>query len=164
MSALPKDGRCRCTIMTQFPHASAIRRILRNEITGARVGATSVVKRHERTKMAIDGGESAKAGSCADKTETAMKKVLILATFASVIALPAFAQSFDPDLGTGNVAPPVADIGAAGAYAQAPAMYEREYVRPHRAYRSQSPRSIDRDNTSVPGQGVDKDDTTPKSR
>jgi hypothetical protein len=27
-----------------------------------------------------------------------MKKVLTLAAFASVIALPAFAQSFDPDL------------------------------------------------------------------
>jgi hypothetical protein len=26
------------------------------------------------------------------------------------------------------------------------------------------PRQMDRDNTSVPGQGVDKDDTTPKSR
>jgi hypothetical protein len=150
--------------MTQFPHASAIRRILRNGITGACVGAASVVKKNELAKMAIDGGESAKAGSCANKTETAMKKVLILATFASVIAPPAFAQSFDPDLGTGNVVPPVADMGAAGAYAQAPAIYEREYVRTHRAYRWQMPRSMDRDNTSVPGQGVDKDDTTPKSR
>jgi hypothetical protein len=27
-----------------------------------------------------------------------------------------------------------------------------------------TPRGLDRDNTSVPGQGVDKDDTTPKSR
>jgi len=113
--------------------------------------------------MAIDGGKR-KGGLCANKTETAMKKVLILATFASVIALPAFGQSFDPDLGTGNVVPPVAGMGAAGAYAQAPAIYERGYVRHHRAYRSQTPRSIDRDNTSVPGQGVDKDDTTPKSR
>ena len=92
-----------------------------------------------------------------------MKKVLTLATFASIITLPAFAQSFDPDLGTGNV-PPVANIGAASTYAQAPIMYERDYVRDRRAYRSQMPRSIDRDNTSVPGQGVDKDDTTPKSR
>lgn len=92
-----------------------------------------------------------------------MKKILTLATFASVIALPAFAQSFDPDLGTGNV-PPVANMGAASAYAQAPAMDERGYVRHRRAYGSQTPRSTDRDNTSVPGQGVDKDDTTPKSR
>ena len=98
-----------------------------------------------------------------------MKKVLTLATltlatFASVIALPAFAQSFDHDMGTGNVVPPVAEMGSASAYAQAPANYERGYVRHHSTYRSQSPRSIDRDNTSVPGQGVDKDDTTPKSR
>lgn len=94
-----------------------------------------------------------------------MKKALIIfATFASVIALPAFAQSFDPAVGTGNVVPPVANMDAAGAYAQVPAIYERGYVWHHRAYRSQTPRSIDRDNTSVPGQGVDKDDTTPKSR
>jgi hypothetical protein len=97
-----------------------------------------------------------------------MKKVLTLATFASVIALPAFAQSFDPELGTGNVIPPVANMGATSAYAQAPAIYEggreREYVRHRDAFRFRTPRSIDLDNTSVPGQGVDKDDTTPKSR
>ncbi len=97
-----------------------------------------------------------------------MKKILTLATFASVtfasvIALPAFAQSFDPDL-TGNIVPPVADMGATSAYAQAPANYERGYVRRGHAYRLESPRAIDRDNTSVSGQGVDKGDTTPKSR
>jgi hypothetical protein len=97
--------------------------------------------------------------------ETAMKKILILATFASVIGLPAFAQSFDPDLGSGNVAPPVASMGAAGAYAQAPANYERGYVRHRHAHRfGGTPRAIDRDNTSVPGQGVDKDDTIPQAR
>ena len=96
-----------------------------------------------------------------------MKKVLILATFASVIGLPAFAQSFDPDVGTGNVAPPVAGMGAPGAYAQAPVDYERGergYVRHRRAHQSGTPRAIDRDNTSVPGQGVDKDDTIPQAR
>ena len=41
-----------------------------------------------------------------------MKKVLTLVAFASIIALPAFAQSFDPDLGTGNLVPPVANMGA----------------------------------------------------
>ena len=92
-----------------------------------------------------------------------MKKILTLATFASVIALPAFAQSFDPDFGTGNVAPPVANMGAASAFAQAPTIYERGYVRDRRAYRFGTSHAIDRDNTSVPGQGVDKDDTTPKS-
>ena len=93
-----------------------------------------------------------------------MKKILTLAAFASVIALPAFAQSFDPDLGTGNLVPPVANMGAASTYAQAPADYERGYVRHRHAYRFGTSRAIDRDNTSVPGQGVDKDDTTPKSR
>ena len=96
-----------------------------------------------------------------------MKKVLILATFASVIGLPAFAQSFDPDVGTGNVAPPVARMGAPGAYAQAPVDYERGergYVRHRRAHRFEAPRTMDRDNTSVPGQGVNKDDTIPQAR
>ena len=65
-----------------------------------------------------------------------MRKLLSLATLASVIALPAFAQSFDPDVGTGNLVPPVANMGAAGAYAQAPAIYDRGYVRHRHAYRS----------------------------
>ena len=63
-----------------------------------------------------------------------MKKALSLATLASVIALPAFAQSFD--LGTGNLVPPVANMGAADAYAQVPAIYGREYVRHRHGYRS----------------------------
>jgi hypothetical protein len=92
-----------------------------------------------------------------------MKKALSLATLVSVIALPAFAQSFDPDR-TGNLVPPVAHMGAEGAYAQAPAIYERGYVRHRHAYRSVTPRAIDRDNTSVPGQSFYKDDTTPRSR
>ena len=41
-----------------------------------------------------------------------MKKLLSLAALVSVIALPAFAQSFDPDVGTGNLVPPVANMGA----------------------------------------------------
>jgi len=95
--------------------------------------------------------------------EHAMKKILILAAFTSVIALPAFAQSFDPDNGTGNVVPLVANIGAASAYAQAPANYERGYVRHRHAYLSVTPRAMDRDNTSVPGQSFDKDDVMPRS-
>jgi len=42
-----------------------------------------------------------------------MKKVLTIAAFLSSIALPAFAQSYDPDLGTGNIVPPIANIGPA---------------------------------------------------
>jgi hypothetical protein len=113
----------------------------------------------------MDGEKDAEGGLQNLKTETAMKKILILATFASVIGLPAFAQSFDSDLGTGNVAPPVASMGgAASAYAQAPANNEKGYVRHRHVYRFGTPRAIDRDNTSVPGQGVDKDDTLPKFR
>ena len=93
-----------------------------------------------------------------------MKKVLTVAVFASVIALPAFGQSFDPDLGTGNINPPVANVDAASAYAHAPAMYDRGYVRHRHANRFDAPRVIDRDNTSVRGQGVDKDDVTPTLR
>jgi hypothetical protein len=90
-----------------------------------------------------------------------MKKVLTIAVFLSSIALPAFAQSYEPDLGTGNIVPPVANIGSSNAYAQ-PAKYERRYVgRTSRGVHHRTYRPIDRDNTSVPGQGVDKDDTTP---
>ena len=37
-----------------------------------------------------------------------MKKLLLSAAFAAVIATPAFAQSFTPEFGTANVNPPVA--------------------------------------------------------
>jgi hypothetical protein len=97
------------------------------------------------------------------KKENAMKKFLILAVCASVFALPAFAQSFDPDVGTGNANSPVANLSAAGVYALAPTNYERGSGRHRHASRSGMRRSIDRDNTSVPGQSVDKDDTTPQS-
>jgi hypothetical protein len=93
-----------------------------------------------------------------------MKKALILATFASVVAPPALAQSFDPDLGTANLVPPVGNMGATSAYAQAPATYERGYIRDRRAEHYRTPRPIDRDNTSLPGQGVDTDDTAPGLR
>jgi hypothetical protein len=64
--------------------------------------------------------------------------LLATATFAIGLASPAFAQSFDPDIGSGNIVPPVAQYapgydwtgpryvapaygGAFGAYAQEPA-------------------------------------------
>lgn len=51
-----------------------------------------------------------------------MKKILLSAAVAAALATPAFAQSFDPDFGTGNVNPPVASEqgqfgGSAFAYA-----------------------------------------------
>jgi hypothetical protein len=93
-----------------------------------------------------------------------MKKLLILAIFANIIAPPAFGQSFAHDFGTGNVNPPVANMGAASVYAQAPAIYDHGYVQHRNGYRFGVPPMIDRDNTSVPGQGVDKDDTIPRLR
>ena len=54
-----------------------------------------------------------------------MKKALTIATFLTFIAMPAFAQSFDPDVGTGNIVPPVANQGGASAYAHAPDNFRR---------------------------------------
>jgi hypothetical protein len=110
-----------------------------------------------------------------------MKKALTIATFLTVIAMPAFAtptfaQSVDADLGTGNIVPPAAtNQGGASAYAQAPDTYETGYSRSsmNRSGRTRKhgeknmdakPGTTDTDNTSVPGASVDKDDTTPKSR
>ena len=50
-----------------------------------------------------------------------MKSVLTTVAVLIFIATPALAQSFDPDVGTGNIAsPPVTNQGGAKAYAQAP--------------------------------------------
>jgi hypothetical protein len=46
-----------------------------------------------------------------------MKKTLAIATLLSLMAVPSFAQSFDPDVGSGNIVP---NQGGANAYAQAP--------------------------------------------
>jgi hypothetical protein len=57
-------------------------------------------------------------------------KALTTATVLIVIATPAFAQSADPDLGTGNIAPLAAtNQGGASVYAQAPNAYEPGYTR-----------------------------------
>ena len=105
-----------------------------------------------------------------------MKKALTIATFLTAIAMPAFAQSADADLGTGNIAPLAAtNQGVASAYAQAPDTYETGYTRSsmNRSVRTRKhegtnmgakPGTTGMDNTSVPGASVDKDDTTPKSR
>jgi hypothetical protein len=71
--------------------------------------------------------------------ESKMTKMLLAtAAFTIALASPAFAQSFDPDIGTGNIVPPAAQYapryhwtgpnyiapaygGAFGAYAQEPA-------------------------------------------
>ena len=52
-----------------------------------------------------------------------MKKLIVVGLLATVIASPAFAQSYDPDLGTGNInVPPVyAQTAPAGHFATADA-------------------------------------------
>ena len=60
-----------------------------------------------------------------------MKSVLTTAAALIFIATPALAQSFDPDVGTGNITPPpVASQSVEGAYAQAPGSYEPRYAYP----------------------------------
>jgi hypothetical protein len=59
-----------------------------------------------------------------------MKKTLTIATFLTFIAMPAFAQAFDPDVGTGNIVPPpVTNQNGASAYGQARDAYETGYTR-----------------------------------
>jgi len=66
-----------------------------------------------------------------------MKKLMVTVALASIIASPAFAQSYDPDIGTGNVAAqieaPAARSDAQVAYAQAPASTVARRVNRHRA-------------------------------
>ena len=51
-----------------------------------------------------------------------MKNLVTAIALATLVASPAFAQSYDPDLGTGNIAPaPYAQtVSGASAFAQAP--------------------------------------------
>lgn len=72
--------------------------------------------------------------------EMIMKKLLLSAAFAAVLATPAFAQSYNPDFGTGNVNPPVASLHsneAGSAFAYEPRTTYRRAVRhPHAVYDS----------------------------
>lgn len=64
--------------------------------------------------------------------ETIMKKLLLSAAFAAALATPAFAQSYTPDFGTGNINPPVASLQsneAGSAFAYEPSMTYRRAVR-----------------------------------
>ena len=47
-----------------------------------------------------------------------MKSVLTTAAVLIFIATPVLAQSFDPDVGTGNITPPLASQNGTGAYGQ----------------------------------------------
>lgn len=69
-----------------------------------------------------------------------MKKLLMGAAFVALLASPAFAQSYDPDYGTGNVlnvpAAEAAGGNGFGSYAYAPA--PRHLTRHERAMRAQA--------------------------
>ena len=61
-----------------------------------------------------------------------MRKTLTAAAVLVLMTAPAFAQSFDPDNGTGNILPMVgAYPGGTGAYAQAPEVYGSVHSRAH---------------------------------
>jgi hypothetical protein len=66
-----------------------------------------------------------------------MKKLMLTVALASIVASPAFAQSYDPDIGTGNIAAqieaPAAQSNAQTAYAQVPAGTAIRHVNRHRA-------------------------------
>ena len=67
-----------------------------------------------------------------------MKKLLLSAAVAPALATPAFAPSFDPDVGTGNVNPPVASEQgqfANRAFAYQPREAGRVYRHNWRAHR-----------------------------
>jgi len=60
-----------------------------------------------------------------------MRSALTTATVLIVMATPVLAQSYDPDVGSGNIVPPpAASQILEGAYAQAPGGYEPRYAYP----------------------------------
>ena len=151
--------------MSQFPRVSVNRRTLRNKPRTHHVGAACLSSPNTNSQKCDGRGEKTrgrapvliKNGEPNEESSKSRdpRKRHRTASFRTVIR---------SDLGTGNLVPPVANMGAADAYAQVPAIYGREYVRHRHGYRSVTPRAIDRDNTSVPGQSFYKDDTTPRSR
>ncbi len=68
-----------------------------------------------------------------------MKKIMLALAFAAVVATPALAQSYDPNVGSGNIVPQAYLNNANGndAYAQAPAQHhvKREQTRTNRDLR-----------------------------
>src|SRR5262245_17430653 len=71
-----------------------------------------------------------------------MKKIILAAILAAAIATPALAQSYDPDLGTGNIAQvqaPASQTGAQGAFAQVRPGAPAATVKGQRGARSSSP-------------------------
>lgn len=65
-----------------------------------------------------------------------MNRVLTAVTFVAIFATPAFAQSYDPDMGTGNIAFGPNRAPDESAYAQAPDNFE--YPRSWSGHRTRS--------------------------
>ena len=82
-----------------------------------------------------------------------MKKLILSAALATVLAAPAFAQSYDPDVGTGNIVSSwrggygkyYVPRSAMRAYAQAPArrVYTRSHVRAHAPFLASDPYAVE---------------------
>jgi hypothetical protein len=74
-----------------------------------------------------------------------MTKLFAAMTLATVMASPAFAQSFDPSVGSGNIAPQIVEDDALGAYARsAPQQYNDTSGRTVLPYTLQEHRALDR--------------------
>jgi hypothetical protein len=71
-----------------------------------------------------------------------MKKLLTTVIFLTMAAVPAFAQSFAPEYGSGNIVSGT-NQGGEGSYAQAPDRYETRYehARHIRRLRPSAPKS-----------------------
>jgi hypothetical protein len=74
--------------------------------------------------------------------ENDMKRLLTTAVFLSIVATPAFAQSYNPELGTGNVGLTVPNGYGEAAYAEMP------YTRESRGNEYGDPRAVRRMNPS----------------
>jgi len=89
-----------------------------------------------------------------------MKKILVSAAFAVMLASPAFAQAYSPGYGTGNLvtspaiggSAPVSFSSAGSAYASAPRTNERL-----RGVRAEALSANDPDTVYVNGQYVGRD-------
>ena len=70
-----------------------------------------------------------------------MKKLLVIAALAASIATPALAQSWDPDVGSGNIAPPPYGENENGSSIYQGGGYSARAEAP--AFRTSSPRACE---------------------
>ena len=106
------------------------------------------------------------------KREVNMRKLLVAAIIAALPIAGAFAQSSPAPAnqsgpGVSPTAPSPTDPSSAAESGNTKGIPERGTMRTVPGTTGSgmvTPRSMDRDNTSMPGQGVNKDDVTPPSR